>query len=177
MWHRIQWGRAAKTSVAVCSAQRGQSLLSASMPRAHWRQHSFQLPYKSSRWPETPGFVAQWAGAATWRRAGAAGSGEECFYACVPLTYPLSPLIAEIQPRRPLPYHLTPVCLQHSRVSSVFCPLPTPPHSSSGLSSQQLCSGVAVAVLIHQAGSALLSRHAHRPWASFCIPPQTQTIP
>jgi hypothetical protein len=39
-----------------------------------------------------------------------------------------------MQPRRPLSYHPTPVCPQRSRVSSFFCPLPIPPHSSALLS-------------------------------------------
>lgn len=84
--------------------------------------------------------------------------GGGCYCACVHLTYPLSPLITKIQPRRALSYHLTPVCPQHSRVSSLFCPLPTPPHSAPLLF--WACSGAAVAALIHQAGSALLWRHA-----------------
>lgn len=144
LWHRRQWGRGCKSRCGCmfCSA------LSASPPSLPaCPRHTVGSTACSSiqdlrvaRDSRLCGSVARSChlgkeGLPEGRRGGGGGGG--C--ACVHLTCPL-PLITKILPRRSLFYHPTPVYYptavrpQHSRVSSLFCPFPTPHHSSAVLS-------------------------------------------
>lgn len=136
LWHRRQWGRGCKSRCGCML----WSALSASLPSLPaCPRHTVGSKACSSiqdlRVARDSSLCGSVARSCHLRKKGlpegGRGGGGGC--ACFHLTCPL-PLIAKILPLRSLSYHPTPVRPQHSRVSSLFCPFPTPPHSSVVLS-------------------------------------------